>query len=80
MFQSTHPAGVRRIIIGEQYLSMKVSIHAPLRADYTLPGDDDNAAVNVSIHAPAGCDMPTRIVFRTGYSGFNPRTPAKCDA
>ena len=34
----------------------------------------------VSIHAPLWGATPADTVFRTGYSGFNPRTPVGCDA
>ena len=51
-FQSTHPHGVRLLMLCIFLLIPQVSIHAPARGA-TLPTNDGERDLHVSIHAPA---------------------------
>ena len=78
LFQSTHPSGVRQLLVMVVDAHRLISIHAPqwgatmstliiaCRYSYFNP------------RTPVGCD-PTRISARSTSIYFNPRTPVGCD-
>ena len=77
LFQSTHPCGVRRLVVKTNEQGI-VSIHAPVWGA-TSTSDHFINEPSVSIHAPVWGATSSFARAKT-HQSFNPRTRVGCDA
>ena len=79
MFQSTHPQGVRRLVVITTVKAAIVSIHAP--AGGATQQTDSRSMVQHGFNPRTrrGCDL-SKVTALSLSNGFNPRTRRGCDA